>query len=223
MEDQKLLKQLKALGFPLFEKQKEVDANLVLTQMSQSKNPRFLEGFPVVLANSVKRNLFDYDKTSEYLENTDFKNNFQQLLTMSLALYKTLKLNNTWVNKLNKHFPENTKEKYLYFLDRMKNDQPFKVANYQMDSRRLKATFNNYYSEKFQKSVGDLLAQREEFDLEYSLSQLFSPKQKELFLKKLKGQKLSKTEKEYFSRVVRKKVKALANSQLHRLAQKLAG
>jgi hypothetical protein len=66
-----------------------------------------------------------------------------------------------------------------------------------------------------------LLAKREEFNLEYCLAQVFSPKQKELFLKKLKGQKLSKTEKEYFSRVVRKKVKALANSQLHRLAQKL--
>jgi hypothetical protein len=49
----------------------------------------------------------------------------------------------------------------------------------------------------------------------------FSPKQKELFQKKLKGELLTKTEKEYFSRTVKKKVAALANPELHRLAQKL--
>jgi hypothetical protein len=58
--------------------------------------------------------------------------------------------------------------------------------------------------------------------LEYALSQVFSPKQKELFLKKLRGEKLTKTEKEYFSRVVKKKVLVLANPQLQRAAQKVS-
>jgi hypothetical protein len=57
--------------------------------------------------------------------------------------------------------------------------------------------------------------------LEYAMSQVFSPKQKELFLKKLKGNILTKTEKEYFSRAVKKKVLALANADLHRLSRKL--
>jgi hypothetical protein len=43
----------------------------------------------------------------------------------------------------------------------------------------------------------------------------------QLFRKKLDGLPLSKTEKEYFSRTVKKKVVALANVELHRLAQKL--
>ncbi len=53
------------------------------------------------------------------------------------------------------------------------------------------------------------------------MSQVFSKKQKELFLKKLKGEKLAKTEREYYSRVVKKKVLALANSDLHKLAARL--
>jgi hypothetical protein len=53
------------------------------------------------------------------------------------------------------------------------------------------------------------------------LSQLFSPKQKESFQKRLKEEVLNKTEKEYYSRRVIKKVSALANPELHRLAQKL--
>ena len=60
-----------------------------------------------------------------------------------------------------------------------------------------------------------------EFSLEYALSQVFSPKQKELFGKKLEGLPLTKTEKEYYSRTVKKKVVALANDELHSLAKKL--
>jgi hypothetical protein len=61
----------------------------------------------------------------------------------------------------------------------------------------------------------------EEFSLEFALSQVFSPKQKELFRKKLEGLPLTKTEQEYYSRTVKKKVVALANSELHSLSKKL--
>ena len=43
----------------------------------------------------------------------------------------------------------------------------------------------------------------------------------ELFKKKLDGVPLTKTEREYYSRSVKKKVVALANPDLHRLALKL--
>jgi len=69
--------------------------------------------------------------------------------------------------------------------------------------------------------MGNILSVREEFGLEYSLSQIFSPAQKELVVKKLKREKFSKTENEYFSRVVRKKLLALANPEMHRLARRL--
>jgi len=67
----------------------------------------------------------------------------------------------------------------------------------------------------------NILSVREELGLEYSLSQIFSPSQKEIILKKLRREKLSKTEIEYFSRVVKKKLLALANPDLHRLARRL--
>ena len=53
------------------------------------------------------------------------------------------------------------------------------------------------------------------------MSQMFSPKQKELFKKRLEGLPLTKTEQEYYSRSVKKKVVALANAELHGLARKL--
>ena len=63
----------------------------------------------------------------------------------------------------------------------------------------------------------------DELSLEYALSQVFSPKQKELFMKKLEGLPFTKTEQEYFSRTVKKKVLALANSELHSLSEKILG
>jgi hypothetical protein len=53
------------------------------------------------------------------------------------------------------------------------------------------------------------------------MSQVFSPKQKDLFLKKLRNEKLDKTEKEYFSRTVKKKLMALVNPELQRSARKV--
>jgi len=53
------------------------------------------------------------------------------------------------------------------------------------------------------------------------LELLFSEKQKELIFKKLKNQHLTKTEREYYSRVVKKKLAAIAAPEIHELATAL--
>jgi len=64
--------------------------------------------------------------------------------------------------------------------------------------------------------------QKKSFQLNLHLSTLFSPKQKELVFKKYNKESLTKTEQEYYSRVVKKKIMALANSELRRIATALA-
>jgi len=53
------------------------------------------------------------------------------------------------------------------------------------------------------------------------LNTLFPPKQKELVLRKLNGEPLTKTEQEYYSRVVKRKLEALANSEIRKIATAL--
>lgn len=89
-----------------------------------------------------------------------------------------------------------------------------------LSSVRIVNTFKNYFKNT-ELDFKNYVQMRDEFDLEYAMSQVFSKKQKELFMKKLKGEKMTKTEREYFSRSVKKKVRALANSDLHKLATKL--
>jgi hypothetical protein len=57
--------------------------------------------------------------------------------------------------------------------------------------------------------------------LDVYLDRLFSPKQKELVLKKRDGQVFTKTEREYYSRIVRKKLAAIASEKLVELARAL--
>ena len=57
--------------------------------------------------------------------------------------------------------------------------------------------------------------------LHQHLSLLFSPKQEELIIKRIKDESFTKTEREYYSRVVKKKLKAIANKVLQELATRL--
>jgi len=141
-------------------------------------------------------------------------------MLMSLSLYKSLNLKFSWADKLSRSLPAKEKKELNKLLKKLKKNEEFQVAGRAMSSRRLKSTFNNYFNQA-QTKLNDLLSMKEEANLEYSLSRVFSPKQKELFLKKLKGEKLTKTEREYFSRAVKKKLLALANPELHRLSQRL--
>jgi hypothetical protein len=220
MRKDNLLKRLSALGFPLFETEEEPNANLTLADMVKSRDLRLWEGFPVVLANSAEKRLFNYDKVNWYLKKTFDKSYLASLMAMSLALYKVMNLKFFWANKFYKSLSKDKKKEFNSFVKKLRNNENLQVAGRVMSSDRLKSTFNNYFAQA-QSKLSKLLSEKAEFGLEYSLSQVFSPKQKELFLKKLKREKLTKTEKEYFSRVVKKKVLALANPELHRLAQRL--
>ena len=221
MDKDNLLKRLAVLGYPLLEPDKNEDANSALADLVESGDLRLLEGFPLVLANCAENGLFDYNKVEEQLKSPPDKVNLSLLIMLSLALYKTLGLKFSWWNKLYDFFDDKyMKQEYEKYFTALKNDQDLFVQNISMSGQRVKSTFNNYFRQT-QAHLDDLLSVKEAMAVEYSLSQVFSPKQKELFLKKLHNEKLTKTEKEYFSRAVKRKVLALANPELHRLAQKL--
>ncbi len=212
MENKHLLEKLARLGLPLLEAQESFDVNKALADVVKSKNVRFLEGFPVMLANALQDKSFNYHKVEAFLKNKKDKNLLQDLFLLSLVLLKNNGL----------HFPwpvtEAEKLKMGLFRGSLHMGTYVKVGSYELSSERLKQVFKNYYVHKTHE-LKELGNKYEEMSLDFALSQMFSPKQKELFLKKLKGELLTKTEREYFSRTVKKKVAALANSELHHLAQ----
>jgi len=222
MTDRKLLASLSKLGLPMFEPSEEPDVNETLVAVVKSHDARLWEGFPVLLANATESYQFAPEQVEQRLKSKEEKNIFNRLMFMSGALFSYYHLSFPWWNKLRKGFSKEDKALARKWKSDLANNHTLKCNDVKLDPERLKGLFELYFEEKAQKDKRRK-EKYEEFSVEYALSQVFSPKQKELFKKKLEGLPLTKTEKEYYSRTVKKKVVALANSDLHSLSKKLLG
>jgi hypothetical protein len=220
MENKQLLEQSARLGYPLLEGQESFDVNKALADVVKSKNYRFWEGFSVMLTNAAKQKNFDFSKVQSFLQNKADKEALKELFLLSLALYELNGLNFSWVLPYFKKLSNDDKDVVKSLRNCLAHGHDFKLANYRFSHDRVKNNFHQYFVSE-SKEVKSFSDKRDELSLELALSEVFPPKQKDLFLRKLKGDKLTKTEREYFSRTVKKRATALANSELHQLAQKV--
>ncbi|MFC1524036.1 hypothetical protein ACFL6N_04515 [Thermodesulfobacteriota bacterium] len=220
MVENRLLEHLNRLGFPQMEATESFDVNRTLAEVVQGKDARLWEGFPVLLANAGQESSFDYHQVLDELTDKEDQNDLHSLLLVALAVYQFHHLSFLWADRLRKKLSALDGSQVKTIKKSLAQDERFAVGTHQFDSSRLKNLFQNYFQQNAEKTR-QLKEKHEEMSLEYALSQLFSAKQKELFKKRLEGLPLTKTEREYYSRTVKKKVSALANPELHRLAQKL--
>lgn len=219
MNNKSLLEKAKTLGYPLFEIEEKIDANKILAEIVGNEDLRLWEGFPVMLANSLDKDLFNVDEALSHLDRNQEREYFLNLVMMSIALYNFLELEFSFADLLYKsnYFDKN---RYEEFLNGFKQKKIFVELGIELSSERIVKTFKNYFR-RTDLDLKEFAEMQDEFELEFALSQIFSKKQKELFFKKLKGEKFTKTEREYYSRSVRKKVLALSNADLHKLALRL--
>jgi hypothetical protein len=222
MTDSDLLAGLSKLGLPLFEPAVDLDVYETLAKVVKSQDARLWEGYPVLLANATDNYQFEIERVQKLLMGNKEKQLFHQLLLMSGALFSYYHLSFPWWNTLKKDLSKKDKALLNQFKDNLANDFVLELNDEALDPERLKSLFELYFEEKVEKDRRRK-ERYEEFSLEYALSQIFSPKQKELFKKRLDGLSLTKTEQEYYSRTVKKKVVALANAELHSLSKKLLG
>lgn len=220
MENKNIYEKISKLGYPLLEVEKILNTHKILAEVVESEDIRLYEGFPLLLANCSDKEIFNYEGVSKFLKRTKDFANFHDLVLLSLSLYKFLNLGFSWADKLYKELKTNDKNKINIFLKKFEDNSDIKISNKRLHPERIRKIFNDYFRKK-ESEMKNLISKKEELTLEYAMSQIFSSRQKEIFLKKLEGEKLSKTEREYFSRVIKKKIMALANSELHRFAQKL--
>lgn len=218
-----LEKKLKDLGLPLMEAEMEQDVNQTLAEVVQSPDTRHWEAFPVVLAQANKEGRFSAVDVEKHLKGESEKETFRNLMYLSLALYRCFALfhsENKWIKNLEDEMKQEDRDRIETYMTLLVNKEAVTMSDRILGSDRLFTVFG-YYLGGLSAKMSQKAQQLEDLSLEHALSQVFSPKQKELFKKKLNGEPLTKTEKEYFSRTVKKKVLALANPELHHLARKL--
>jgi hypothetical protein len=225
MKKEDLIAALGSLGYPLVapEGPKITGQRVieVLSALSASNDPRLVEGFPVILANCAHRGLkLDiHALLSKYPLKSQNRQNIEKLLFISFQLLNEERLEQP--GGLDS-MAESLKAKYPDLL----SDERVRLGRRLSLSRtRLRNTLRRYAGnlENFESArEREKHRQQQSFELHKHLSTLFSPKQKELVLKKLGGESLTKTEQEYYSRVVKKKLDALSNRELRRIATALS-
>jgi hypothetical protein len=224
MKKQDLIKALGELGFPLVVAERQGISQKkvmeVLDSLISSGDPRLVEGFPVILANIRQRDIsLDLQAfVSKHGPRSVKRHNLEKLLLISYEL----------LNEEDLQGPEGldsmAEPLRAKYGDLFSSDEVALGRNVSASMSRMRNTLKRYTTslrDEMSAREKESLRQQQAFQLHMHLSKLFSPKQKELVLKKLKGEAFTKTEQEYYSRVVKKKLEALTNSELRRIATKL--
>jgi hypothetical protein len=224
MKKEDLIEALADLGYPLISAGKSrITAKKikeVLDGLASSDESRLIEGFPVILANCAHKGLSLNTRAllSSYAMKSQKRQNLEKLLLISSELLNQEKLQQPeGLDRL----AGSLRKKYG---DLLSGEMVTLGMGVTLSTNRLQNTLRRYAANlENSKSAQEktMLRQQQSFQLHMHLSTLFSPKQKELVLKKLNGESLTKTEQEYYSRVVRKKLEALTNSELRKIASKL--
>ena len=238
MVKKELLENMSKLGVPMVMPEETLDVNRTLADVVKSHDPRLWENFTTLTASttSLEKYNVDFKKVNDQLTSVDDKKAFNELAALSKVVYDNYNLTFEVFDK-NLEVLRKVSEDSAKALKPMRDAQtktvqvfkPFRealaraevvVAGVKLSTERLKRVFEDYLG-RVKLEEQKERAKHQELSMEYALSQVFSPKQKELFYKKLNNEPLTKTEREYFSRAVKKKVSALANPELHRLAQRM--
>ena len=216
-----LLSAMSQYGYSLLQPDQMADPNELLTALSQSDDVRVLEGFPVVLANALQKrqNAVDLRAAENLLKDEPARERFQRLTALSFYLFGVFGFED--LKPFGYELPGEGSPLLQELRDCMEHGRPMPLGKKTLDPGRVRRTFLNYFVQARASDAFESKAQlREDFRREHNLSVFFAPKQRDLLQKKLRGEPLTKTEREYFSRVVKKKLLALADPDLQRLAQK---
>jgi len=224
MRKEDLIVALSDFGYPLVipRKKKNTQSEFmkVLGELAVSNDPRLIEGFPVLLAKWFQKGLeFDAQRfLSRHKWKSRKRQNREKLLLLCSYL---LEEQNLEMPESFNRVAESLRAKWgNLFLDKVINlDKGLSLSTERFHNALLRYT-TDLESSRSVRSDKKTRQQRL-FERHLHLSTLFSPKQKELILKKLEGKPFTKTEREYYSRVVKKKIDALADNEVRKIATSL--
>lgn len=225
LDKRALLEQLAAHGYPLMRPVRHSDPETVLESLLRQHESRIVEGFAVVLLNALREKanlrweLPSWDPARALGVMTSQR--LARLLALSYVLFRLFGLEKSLQERVlkllfkYKNGEETLRNVESHFL----TSEPLAMNGFELSTERLKHTFRTYAVDA-QEGLEDKEKTRT-LELELLLSELFTPRQKELLRKRAEGAEMTNTEKTYFYRTVSKRLKALANEEVHKLARRL--
>jgi len=201
--------------------QKKINENqivIILDALASADDVDVVARFPAVLAICARRGLSLNSQAlfSRYWETSPKRQNLEKLLLVSATIFRIQKLK-----------PPGNLDQIAASL-KLKYDNLLSAGEFQLSSgmlisiQDLERSLTSYLSDNMQLQVDPArTAPARAVNLDAYLDRLFSPKQKELIFKKRDGIALTKTEREYYSRTVRKKLEAIASEEVGQIAKNL--
>jgi hypothetical protein len=202
-------------------------ATVILDALASSNDPALVVRFPVVLSICARNgvSLNSHALFSKYWESSPKKQNLEKLLLLADELFD---LEGIDAPQNLKKIANPLKAKYGTLISSrllsLSSGLTIPIGSVQSTLRDYTAKIKNAMPAPKSAITGyqrkpDKMELSAELDA--SLDRLFSPKQKDLVFKKLNGEAFTKTEREYYSRIVRKKLLSIADARVNRIAIKL--
>lgn len=193
---------------------------IILDALAGSNDPALVARFPAVLVICARKGL-ELDRQavfSRYRKANPKRQNLEKLFFVSARLFDLENL------KAPRNLVKITDSFKTRYKDIMSKDV-FQLSNgAHISIKDMHATLKSYVADfEYLRLNQDQSEPIRSAHLHRYMDRLFSPKQKDLVLKKLGNESFTKTEREYYSRVVRKKLEAIADEKVREIATILTG
>ena len=193
---------------------------IILDALAGTEDPALITRFPATVAVCIRKGI-EIDCKALFASCWDSnpkRRDMEKLLLISAWLLQREKIGVP--ENLEKTIePLRSKNRALFSNDTIRLSNGVCVSITNMHETLKNSIFDTNYAKSAKTIAGD----QPSTQLSIYLDRLFSPKQKDLIFKKLNQESLTKTEREYYSRVVRKKLKAIAMSEVREIADTLTG
>jgi hypothetical protein len=229
IEKEKLLLAMGDFGYPLISST-VFDLKETLLQIVRSDEHRILEGFPVVMSNVLAREkVIDLQEVEAKLHSASLRKRLHILcaVTHYLATYWRGGEELQGVGVLDRYLRHVGHDIIDRVTHQMTHDDRLAIGgNVVLSPERLRKTYTNYVLVALQEQKqrqSEQIENRRMRAFHDALRELFAEKQAEIVLKSLRNEELTKTEREYFSRVIKRKLRAITNHDLQITADALLG
>jgi len=193
---------------------------IILDALAGADDPSLIARFPAVLAICARKGieLTSQALFSRYWQSSPKRQNLEKLLLVSASLFRQ------HYSKTPKNLEKITESLKTKYRDLFSGEIIQLSDGIEVSIKDMHKTLRMFASDpKDAKTVSSQIGPAWSTQLYIFLDRLFSPKQKDLVFKKLNGESFTKTEREYYSRVVRKKLEAIADKEVREIAEALAG
>lgn len=227
LEKELLLQDVARYGYQLVSPSSSSDPARVLHKMLTSDDGRVLEGVPVVLTNILLSNPeFDLEGVERDLPSA-LQKRFRLLAAVTCQFIFWVEESDLARKSLQKYLKKREPSVIESVKEKLQSHHKIPIGGgVILDEDRLEKTYRNYVVEQMKVSetnVARKLEDQRSTMLDEALTVLFTDKQKDLMIKLLNREPLTKTDREYYSRVIKPRLKALRNPDLQTMAATLLG